>query len=102
MKRSYILLLLVSLLAVASCKKDDKYVHATIVDTGDITYIGCGYLLKLDDNALLKPLYLPGAFQHDGLSVKIQYEHTGLADTCNYGQKLFDQVSVSDIKLVNE
>lgn len=102
MKLKLTLLSLVAILGILSCKKEDDYVNARIVDTGDITYEGCGYLLQLDDSALLKPIYLPGAYQHDGIDVKIKYKHTQLTDTCEYGQKIFDQVNVSDIKLRNE
>lgn len=93
---------LLGIVAFASCEKDNKYMNATVLDTGDITYEGCGYLLVLDNTELLKPLYLPGAFQHDGLKVRISYKHTGILDTCEYGTKLYDQVNVDDIKLVQE
>ncbi len=99
MNRKLIVALAVcSALGILSCKKDSNFVDAMIVDTGDITYEGCGYLLKLNNNELLKPLYLPGAYQHDGLEVKVKYEHTDLRDTCNYGTKIYDMVNVSDIQ----
>ena len=99
MNRKFVLVLaFIAALGILSCKKDDNYVHAVIVDTQDVTYEGCGYLLKLDDNALLKPLYLPGAYQHDGLEVMVQYDHTDIKDTCQYGSIIYDMVNVSDIK----
>lgn len=77
-------------------------VEATIVDTGDITNIGCGYLLQLEDQAIVQPQYLPSAYQHGGLKVKVKYTHTGIIDTCDYGTVLFDLVSIQDIKKKND
>ncbi len=97
-RKSVFVLALIAVLGILSCKKEEDYVHAVIVDTQDITYEGCGYLLKLDDSALLKPLYLPGAFQHDGLEVRVKYDHTDIKDTCQYGSIIYDMVNISDIK----
>lgn len=74
-------------------------VNAVVVDTGNITYAGCGYLLKLDDSALVLPTYLPGAYQHGGLKVEIEYHHTGIKDTCQFGSVIYDMVKLDDIKL---
>lgn len=97
-KYTWLFVLAVAVISIVSCKKDDDFVHARIVDTGDITYEGCGYVLKLDDSALLKPVYLPSAYQHDQLEVRVKYKHTGLLDTCQYGSVIYDMVNVSDIE----
>ncbi|HET8573369.1 MAG TPA: hypothetical protein VFL76_05810 [Edaphocola sp.] len=86
---------------LCSCSKEKNMVEATVVDTGDITYDGCGYLLRLNDSALLKPTYMPGAYQHDGMQVKIDYHHTGIKDTCQYGSVIYDMVKLDDIERKN-
>ncbi len=73
-------------------------VKATVVDTGDITYEGCGYLLRLEDSALIQPNNLPSAYFHNGMKVKVKYTHTGVKDTCNYGTKVYDLATIEKIK----
>jgi hypothetical protein len=101
MMNRYSLALGAMLLFAASCNKDKDMVVATVVDTGDITNVGCGYLLRLQDSAVVQPNYLPSAFQHDGIVVKVKYTHTGVQDTCKFGSVVYDLVSVQDIKLKN-
>jgi hypothetical protein len=84
-------------LITLSCNKERNMVNAIVVDTGDITRSGCGYLLKLDDQALLQPDYLPSTYQHEGLKVKIKYTHTGAIDTCAFGVTTYDIVTLQDI-----
>lgn len=97
--KSSIALLALATASFASCKKDNLRV-ATVIATGDITYEGCGYLLKLEeDGQLLKPSHLPGAFQHPGIVVNIDYNHTGIVDTCDYSPKIFDLVNLNEIHL---
>lgn len=93
------LLPLLALLGFAACDKDKNMVDAIVVDTGDITYEGCGYLLELEDKALLQPLDLPSAYQHDGIKVKVEYSHTGIQDTCDYGTVIYDLVDIERIKM---
>ncbi len=83
-----------------SCSKDKNYTSATIVDTGDISLNGCGYLIRLADGREEKPLYLPSSFQHDGLKVLVKYHNTGIMDTCRNipPREFYDQVVVDDIK----
>lgn len=98
-KKYGVFFLLLIAFAAYSCNKDKNMVDATVVDSGDITYEGCGYLLQLNDSALLKPLYLPGAYQHGGLKVEIEYHHTGIKDTCKFGSVIYDMVKLDDIKM---
>ncbi len=86
------------LLATASCNSDKNMVKATIVDTGDITNEGCGYLLRLEDSALVQPNNLPSAYFHNGLKVRVKYTHTGVKDTCDYGSKVYDLATIEKIK----
>jgi len=96
------LLLSTALLAIlgVSCKKDKGFVKATVMDTGDITETGCGYLLRLDDGRDEKPLYLPSNYQHNGMKVLVKYHYSGVMDTCrsNPPHEFYDQVVVDEIK----
>lgn len=84
----------------SACKKDEKMVSATIVNSGDITLYGCGYLMLLQDNSYVKPTYLPAAYQHDGVEVRVAYHHTGVFDTCNFGPKVYDLIKIDEIEQV--
>lgn len=99
--RKYLLcaFVLVSVFAV-SCKKDKGMEKATVTDTGDIAKDGCGYLLKLEDGKLVRPDYLPSAYQHDGYKVKIKFNSDGEGDICNtYPTKKFiENIQLTDIK----
>jgi|SRR5690606_1122635 len=98
MKKSYLTLLSFALLGIAACNTDKDMVKATVINSGDITAQGCGYVLELEDQALVQPIYLPGAYQHDGLKVKVAYEHTGIQDTCTFGTVIYDLVDITKIK----
>ena len=92
--------LMLTVLAVA-CKKDKNMLKATVVDSGDVTKGGCGYLLKLtDDGALVRPRYLPSGYQHDGAKVKVKLNRDGQGEVCNtYPTKQFIEVAdLTDIK----
>lgn len=102
MTKKYTLALFAVLFFAVSCNKDKDMVEATIVDTGDITNVGCGYLLQLEDQAIVQPQYLPSAYQHGGLKVKVKYTHTGIIDTCAFGTVVYDLVSIQDIKKNND
>ncbi len=104
MMKKYALLLAGTLMisAFVACNKDKDMVDATIVDTGDITNEGCGYLLELEDKAVVQPSYLPSAYQHGGLKVKVKYNHTGIKDTCDFGTVIYDLVSIQEIKRNND
>lgn len=90
-------------LGTVACNKNSELRKATVIRTGDITYEGCGYLLKLDDdNELIKPNNMPGAFQHPNIRVTISFDHTGVVDTCDYSPKIFDVVNLSSIELLRD
>lgn len=100
MKFKNILLFITTLVAFSACNKGMETRDAEIVHTNDITGAGCGYLLKFEDSSLVKPNYLPSAYQHDGMRVKVRYEHTGVMDTCNYGSKIYDLADIDKIKRI--
>lgn len=102
MTKKYTLVLLSALFLAVSCNNDKDMVEATIVDTGDITNEGCGYLLQLEDQALVQPNNLPSAFHHNGMRVKVKYTHTGVQDTCDYGTVIYDLATIHDIKKNND
>jgi hypothetical protein len=85
---------------VVACKKDKNMVSATIVDTGDIAYKGCGYLIRLTDGTDLRPKYLPSSYQHDGMKVKVKFNRDNEGDVCDtYPTKKFIEViDLVDIK----
>src|SRR5690554_6710725 len=101
MMRKNILLLTTVVAFLFTACKDKSLVDATIINTGDITYEGCGYLLELENSELLQPLYLPGAYQHNGLQVKVKYSHTGVQDTCEYGTVIYDLIDIEKIERAN-
>lgn len=98
MKKYFFPFLVTALFAFSACNKDAKMVDATVVDTQDLTYVGCGYVLELEDKALILPLNLPSAYQHDGMKVKIEFKHTGIQDTCKFGTVIYDMVDIQEIK----
>lgn len=86
------------LLGFSSCEKQSDTVQAIILDSKDITNEGCGYLLLLEDSGLVKPGYLPSAYQHNGMKVFVNYQHTGIMDTCDFGSKIYDRATITNIK----
>lgn len=92
----------VATLVFASCEKNSNTVNATILDSNDITLEGCGYLLLLEDSGLVKPAYLPSAYQHDGMKVEVKYNYSGIFDTCDYGAKIYDRASILEIRQIRE
>lgn len=90
---------LLALLAV-SCKKDKGFENATILDTGDVTVDGCGYLLRFDDGREEKPEYLESNYQHNGMKVLVKYHSSGVLDTCQFAvpRKFFERIYIDEIK----
>lgn len=92
--------LLLSTLALTACEKDKDFKTAVVRDSGDVSNDGCGYLLDVEDEGEQKPEYLPSAFQHDGMRVKVKYTYTGVLDTCGHSlpQSFHELVRIDDIK----
>lgn len=98
--RPKLLLLLLAPIAVASCK-DKDWKSATVINTGDISANGCGFVLKMDDLSEQKPINLPTAFTYDGLKVKVKYHTVNSPVSCNTaanGMQSMPTVEVDDIK----
>lgn len=94
-----------AVIGIASCDKDKDFSRATVIDTGDITadsnaIDGCGYILRLPDGTEERPEYMPSAFQHNGLKVKVKFHSSGVLDTCRFlpPRKFYERVYIDDIK----
>lgn len=86
------------LLLSTSCSRESGMVLAIVEDSGNITDEGCGYLLKLENGeAIVKPEYLPAAYQHNEMRVKVRYEHLHIEDTCKAGTVIYDRVKINEI-----
>lgn len=88
------------LILSVGCQKDKGFVSATVIDTGDVTADGCGYVLRLADGKDEKPDHLPSAYQHNNLKVKVKIRHSGILDTCQFKPPhvFYERVYVEDIK----
>ena len=96
--RHLLILAACSLIAFTSCKKyDEGYTRAQVIYAGDLTVNGCGYLLRLTDGTLIKPVYLASAYQIDSLGVLVKYFNTGNQTNC-VPQHPYDIVGVDEIK----
>ncbi len=92
---------ILTLMAAASCKKDRDMKKAVVVDSGDVALGGCGYLLRLEsDGRMVRPQYLPSAFQHDGQKVKVKFDADGEGDVCqtNNTYQFMEIIQLTDIK----
>jgi len=86
------------MLSITSCKKyDDGFTHALVIYGGDLTVNGCGYLLRLSDGTMLKPINLASNFAQDSLGVLIKYNTTGEQTNC-VPQNPYDKVNINEIK----
>ncbi len=92
-----------SLLLFSACNKNKDFVDATIIDTGDVTLDGCGYLLRLDNGREEKPQYLDSDFQHNDMKVKVKFHASGNLDTCGFSapRSFFELVIIDEIKRAN-
>lgn len=105
MKSIYTIALLgLSIATLASCDKYKDYTEATVVNTGNITTEGCGYLLAIEGDGMVKPTHLPSAYQHDGMKVKVKYKHNNVIDTCIDGasNRIFELADIDDIIKVKD
>jgi hypothetical protein len=97
-----IVLIVLASIALWSCDKYKDYQSAVIIDSGDITVDGCGYLLKLNDGSFAKPVYLNSAFQHDNMKVKVKLVLSGKKDTCDQGMAIYNEAIIEDIVRYND
>jgi hypothetical protein len=97
--RKFLLSTATLLVLAVSCKKDKDFSKAVVVDTGDVTSDGCGWVLRMEDGKIEKPEYMPSAFQHDNLKVKVKFHSTGVLDTCRSlaPHEFYEAVKIDDI-----
>lgn len=94
----FVALVMLAIVFAPSCKKrDEGFTQALVIQTNDLTPTGCGYLLSLGNNSLIKPNNLPSAYWHDSMPVLVKYTNTGLESNC-MPQNPMPIVSVDDIK----
>lgn len=99
-----LLIAVVALLAITAtaCNKKDRkdFKAAYIINSGDITNEGCGYIIRLDNGNEEKPDNLPTAFRLDSLRVLVKYHPSGRLDTCGYATSpiVYKTVLVDDIQ----
>lgn len=81
-------------------KIKDGYKAAYVINTGDITVDGCGYIFRLDNGNEEKPEYMPSAFTHDSLRILVKYHPSGKLDTCGFAQqpKVWNTVIIDEIE----
>ncbi|PZF73044.1 hypothetical protein [Taibaiella soli] len=98
--RPKLLLLLLIPMSFTACKKDKDWKSAVVVNTGDITAAGCGFVLKMDDLSEQKPINLPTAYTYDGLAVKVKFHTVNSPVSCNTadGTKNMASIEIDDIK----
>lgn len=93
-----LLIIVAAFVGLSACNPEKNMVEAVVIDTGDVTRDGCGYLLVLPDSALLKPVHLDAAYRHHNLPVRVEYTFSGVRDTCDFGPKVFEMATVIRIK----
>lgn len=99
--RKYLLATVLITLLATACEKDTDLTRATVLDTGNISNEGCGYILQLEDGTQLKPKYLPSSYQHHGDRVKVKYAATDESSECfadSSKKKFFAVITIEDIK----
>jgi hypothetical protein len=100
-KKYFHLIAIILTISVLACKKsDDGFQNAEVVDSGDITNEGCGYLLRFDDGREEKPYQLLSAYQHNGMKVKVKYHDSQVQDTCGSSKpySYYQLIIIDDIK----
>lgn len=101
MRRSIPVILFAAIATLAACKKDKDFKKATVVDSGDVSSSGCGYILRMDDGSNQKPANLPSAYTHNGLKVKLKYHNDSGFVACHAidtSIHLLQVIVVDDIK----
>lgn len=96
----YVLFILISI----SCKKSDqstqKSISATIVDSGNIAFDGCGWLIKIDASGTnYHADNLPVSYQKDNLPVTISYHLLDTKFSCGL---LSNNISVIKIDAIQQ
>ena len=94
---------IICILALSACKKEDNYIHAVVIDGGDIAVDGCGWLLVLELNSVTcKPVNLHDDFKIDGLEVAISYTLLDSKADCGFAQDVHNEISLQHINIITE
>ena len=94
------MLILICFLAISACKKEDKFLYATVRDGGDIAVDGCGWLIEISSETF-KPVDLPEEFKVDGKLVEIKYDELDSMADCGFAQDVYREISITVIQELN-
>lgn len=100
-KKYFHLITIILTLSILACNKTEEgFEDAKVVDSGDLTSDGCGYLLEFADGRTEKPYQLLSAYQHNGMLVKVKYHVSDVFDTCGTSKpySYYQLIIVDDIK----
>lgn len=97
--RAFLPALLLSVFLFTGCtKKYSDYKKAIVVNSGNITPEGCGYILAVDGVGMMKPENMPSGFTHDQLPVLIKYHSTGATVCSASGSNMeIETIEIEDI-----
>lgn len=101
MRRSVPVVLLAAMASFAACTKDKDFKKATVIDSGDVSSSGCGYILRMEDGSNQKPANLPSAYTHDGMKVKVKYHNDSGIVACHAidtSIHMLQVIAIDDIK----
>lgn len=103
MRKKYFRLIttfILTLFLFACNKADEGFVDAEVVDSGDISSSGCGYLLRFSNGDEEKPYQLLSAYQKNGTLVKVKYHLSEVWDTCGTSRPyaIYQLIIIDDIK----
>lgn len=100
-KKYFHLITIIFTLSILACNKPDEgFEDATVVDSGDVTAEGCGYLLQFEDGREEKPYQLLSAYQHNGMLVKVKSHVSDVYDTCGSSKpySYYQLIIIDEIK----
>ena len=100
-KKYFPLVAIILSISVLACNKSDNgFENAEVVERGDVTNEGCGYLLRFDDGREEKPYQLLSAYQHNGMLVKVKYHSSEVTDTCGAARpySYYQLIIIDEIK----
>lgn len=96
MKRLFFLILIM-VLAISACKKEDTFEAAVIKDFGDPAVDGCGWVVEVA-TIIYKPQNLPSEFEIDNLDVNIIYDKLTNKADCGLAQNLYQEIYIKEIQ----
>lgn len=91
-------LIILTLFMSLSCKKNDNYVRGTIIDAGDPTTDGCGWLIEID-NQRYYPINLAEKFKTPAQNIYLSYDKLEEFTTCGFPSSTSPRLQ--NIKIIN-